>query len=829
MDTVTQQTFFGEMEHDNLYGRFYVNAESDWNELGKYIKIHIQEFLDPSPNEVEMNDDDDGFDISRKPEEFEAEVVTMGEPVAAMAVEKRKRNDEDESESEDDESDPFGSPPAKKGPRTFGGDAKIDTLINYFDFGIPDTMHDFGGTRNDAFPSNPSPGNFLNEAKKFLTYQDLEYEYDPLKMYYEGNFNDFEKRVKIDYILGKLCDVYGINFFFNQNIKDYAKINADILAPLEENKPNKLSFFYETNLKNQGYTYYFLDACMSIQCDPEFKSQMTTLKSLCDLWDPVGASELDESDMAEKMENLNIKFTLEENGVYNALFFDGKTDKSLYDEAYDPLLNVKCLEKFGIRFKLRLKQQIKANKYIVNIYIVHEKTGKKASFPLKNGGFTLHALAVGLAYVSSDYKNANIDADLETIITYIRNIEPSITPDDFKRMLTRFKSSGDHGSARTASLVNKYCGNAKDKTIYLSGDQLCYVYSMLIGNPTLFRYYAPNKPLTDQGETCEVCMPDRIHFLGFFSPQKTTRFYTNIIQRCNGFIKTYLTKLFSSGKATTPNVLTLVQIENYSATVETFTKEGYNESLHKDPLDTIISELSFSFDAILTNIPTAGNLDEVAKVLLAMENLLHSIYYLMNAETFISEYKKVFATQQQMIDNIMKKDDNPQSRPKRNQPQGITIDNTFLNSINAFNGLKTTKKYSGTFSSFLSSKNTAFYDKMMAAKKNFSKIMPSFFSGLKTSVGPASAVVNDKLVKQLAKDELQRSLDLDNIDKSYASAIIELYGLPDLKGGNFERRTRKTRKLKQGKLKQGKLKPTFTKRKRGNFTRSKRTKSLKRR
>ena len=775
-----EETLFGEMEHDNLYGRFYVNAESVWNELGKQINFFVNEqvslYIEDDISNEEM-ETDEGYDFPR------------ADP--SKKVQKRNRDvDADESADADDDadSDMFGSPDPKT--KRIGGDNKKTTLIKYLDFGIPDTMHDFGGTRNDAFPSDPSPGNFLNEAKIFLNYPDLEYKSDPLKMYYEGNFNDFEKRVKIDYILGKLCDVYGINFFFNQNIKDYAKINADILAPLEENKPNKLNFFYETNLKKQGYKYYFLDACMSIQCDPEFKSHMTTLKSLCDLWDPVGSSELDEKEMAEKNTDLNINFELEADGFYNALYLDGENKKSLYDEAYDPLLNVKCLEQYGIHFKLRLKQ-INANKYTVTIQIIQNKTGEKSSFPLKNGGFTLHSLAVGLAYVSSGYSNTNIDEDLKNIITHIQNIENSITPDDFKRMLTRFKSSGDHGSARTASLVNRYCGNAKDKTIYLSGDQLCYVYSMLIGNPTLFRYYAPNKPLADstkeEDTSCEVCMPNRIHFLGFFSPKKTTRFYTNIIQRCNGFIKTYLIKLLSSTESTTTTVLSSDQITNHTSTVGRFSESGY--SLSEDDmkeLQTIIGELSYSFDYILTSISndasSSANLDETAKVLLAMENLLHSIFYLMNKETFIKEYEQVFATQQQIIDNLMKKDDNPQNRPRRNQPQGIIFDKTFLNTFKSYNIKK--KDGNTSFFKYLKGENSEFYEKIVVAKKNFGKIMTTFFSGLKTTVGPASVVVNEKLVERLTKDELDRSLKLRGIDESYASAIIELYGLSDLnKGG----------------------------------------------
>ena len=787
-----EDTLYGEMEHDNLYGQFYVNAESEWNDLGRHVKLFVKELMQPI-YAVSYEEEDD-FDVGRnneemvvmdEDEEFSAEIIKTAENINKKRVGPIKRKERNYSGLSNDM---FGSPePPPTRPRFNGGDIKKQALIEYLDFGVPDTMHDFGGARNDAFPSDPSPGNFLNEAKMFLDYPDLEYKSDPLKMYYEGNFNDFEKKVKIDYILGKLCDVYGINFFFNQNIKDYAKINADILAPLEENKPNKLDFFYETNLTKQGYKYYFLDACMSIQCDPEFRSHMTPLKSLCDLWDPVGASELDEK-IAEKNNDLDIKFESEADGFYNALFFDGTTRKSLYDEAYDPLLNVKCLEKYGIYFKLRLKQ-IEVNKYIVAIHIIHNKTGNGEFFPLIHGGFTLHSLAIGLAYVSNGYSNPKIDEDLKNIITHIKNIEPGITPDDFKRMLTRFKSSGDHGSARTASLVNTYCGNAKDKTIYLSGDQLCYVYSMLIGNPTLFRYYAPNKPLASE-ESCEVCMPHRIHFLGFFSPKKTTRFYTNIIHRCNGFIKTYLTKLFSSGSTTT-NILSLDQIKIYNSTVDRFSEIGYDSLSQDGPLQTMIRELTYSFETILPN--ATATLDEIAKVLLAMENLLHSIFYLMNKETFITEYKQVFATQQQIIDSLMKKDDNPPNRPKRNQPQGITFDKTFLNTFNDYNSTKK-KDVNLTFSEYLRGANSEFYNKIVAAKKNFGKIMPAFFSGLKTTVGPASVVVNDKLVQRLTQDELNRSVTLRGIDESYASAIIELYGLPDLKGG--KRSTRKSHKSK---------------------------------
>ena len=785
---------YGKMEFDNFYGRFVLKAEDETIRLKQFFKKNPVLRITTTLNDYDviMREEDTTHHGRRTKKETSSPESDVGRKKRIKVIAAVTVKGPPPAPPSPEQKDPLSTPPLHKGGAIKNiTDKKILNMINYFDFGIADTMHDFGGTRNGIFPADHSPGSFLAQAKLFLDYTDLGYKSDPFKMYYEGNFSDFEKRVKIDYILGKFCDVYGINFYFNQDIKSFAKPDSDILLPFVANEPKKLAFFYETNLNNQGYKYYFLDACMSIQCDQEFK-KMTALKSLCDLWDPVGSSELAENQMAEMNKELNITFLHEEGGdrtIYNA-FVNG-IEESLYDKAYDPLLNVKCLEEKGIFFHLRLKkiEDPKMNKYIVNMLIKHGTETK--SFPLKSGGFSLHDLAVGLAYVDDTYVDKQkikneIHPDLKSIIDYVKGIQQpvgGITEVDLKRMLTRFKSSGDHGSARTASIVNSYCGAAKDKTIYLSGDQLCYVYSMLIGNPTLFRYYAPPSKTKEEVETCGVCTDkNRLHFLGFFSPKKNIIFYENIVLRCRGFIETYMKHLIdgTDGSTNKEAVLTLSQTEKHKKTIENLTVREQLDFIKEKPvLQTMIGEIFLSLGILLKDIHAPdASLDDIGKILLQMEDLLHSVYYLMNKEKLVNEFKQVFAKQQEIVDEYMKKDDGTgRSSSRRNQKQGIKLDDALKKHYNEYAKEKGKPGKHKKFSLFLSTKIPEYWNTCVQKIKVYKKLTTTFLSGLKTTIGPASNVVNEKMVNELLKSEMARSVELQELDSEFGKAIVEMFDM----------------------------------------------------
>ena len=59
-------------------------------------------------------------------------------------------------------------------------------------------------------------------------------------------------------------------------------------------------------------------------------------------------------------------------------------------------------------------------------------------------------------------------------------------------------------------------------------------------------------------------------------------------------------------------------------------------------------------------------------------------------------------------------------------------------------------------------------------------LMNNFLSSLKTSVGPASNVVNEKMLDEIIKAETDRSVILLEIDKGYGEAINKMFDLANV-------------------------------------------------
>jgi hypothetical protein len=506
-----------------------------------------------------------------------------------------------------------------------------------------DTLHDFAKGRNGVFPYPFSSQAFYDEIigtifndyilpDKFHTY------YDSGK-----NLGTLEDRIKNDYLNSvnhfgdESCEppFNKCSFYFTQ--KD-AVLNKALHRYVEHSKLHDQDFTKEfKQYVTQGYGYYVIDACMSVQGDEVF-NQMTRLDSLCTLFDPVGTTTFDTQRIDNNIpqngifiddkDKYNLRLEKEnkidtttstststipiDGDIYDCKFINGKKTEregkysietdSFYDLAYNHLLNVHTLEKYGIIFKLRLcyfdrtvnKKNIKGYKVCICVYTEPPRTDALSAMPINRAtatpiapltlkyvcaplqSFSLHELAVGMAYVhdlennpglidsTENYKAPNGDdlsPDLKELIhklktliaessTYSLEFNPKKLYHDLKLILMRLKAAGDHGSAESSRLIHLYCGSAKSQTMYLSGDQLCFVYSMMIGNATLFRYYAGSgKKQTgtcDINEDCHECLttvPDpskkkqHIHFLGFYNPGiNYTTLINNIIDRCKAYI-----------------------------------------------------------------------------------------------------------------------------------------------------------------------------------------------------------------------------------------------------------------------------------------------------
>jgi hypothetical protein len=453
----------------------------------------------------------------------------------------------------------------------------IDNLIQALDYGIPDTLHDFGGhKRNGMFPrvngsSKDFSRQFLEKAKEFLisnyttrtkpsvnTSIDRQgdtltilTEKDVLFPIYSNHATNFEDEVKTKYLLDGLCGPMtipdNVSYFFNQPTPNNSDKWGDIKKNyFTTNKPNNVDdTFFKDSLGN--YEYFILDACMSIHKEKEFmKTQITTLSNL---WDPVGAGSTDtiyDGDetlglvlIEEKIKDPTIPIGYT---IYNS--FERKIETnplSFYDETYNHLLNVSCLEKEGIKFYLRLAKQDTTGIYYLAIlikYVTGSGTGKEEKekvFILTNGGFSVKILSVGLRYIEKEFQELDSEdyieknkkkiqkinnefQELKGIINFVASILAQNTMEERKRLLyillTRFKSSGDHGTARATKFINE---QLKKPTIYLTGDQLAYVYSIANQIPTLFRFFGGKGDDDEDEDDAKTCKVERSHFLGFYS------------------------------------------------------------------------------------------------------------------------------------------------------------------------------------------------------------------------------------------------------------------------------------------------------------------------
>ena len=449
----------------------------------------------------------------------------------------------------------------------------IKNIIWCLNYGVADSLHDFGKDRNKYFPSVTSEKNrayaFLEKAKEFLKPNYAQYggnvEVEKtdkfLYKYYSNYPAAFEPLIKNDYLLGNICEkIENIYYFFNSDLPDtddWIKIRKAIEQ--EQGGISSIEMFWK-NLEEKAYEYCILDACMSIQTETQWTKQIKKLRSLCNLWDPAGAGGFTANDFTDGDEELGLKLVFEkevdENGKKYSLFDSrqrfavaGRAEKSFYD-VYSVLFNKHGLEKDGFEMFLRIgtenlqgfvvengildvqslkQQQPKRIFYVFLCITKNKKEDETKYFLIETGGFSVDVLSLGLYYIETgrdfraDLMSKNKEyVSLKQVIDYLK---PLISGDDNDKknglynLLTRFKSTGDHGSALATKFLNE---ELKKPTLYLSGDQLAYVYSIANNIPTIFRFYSANKKSeNDNGddEEQETCSTSRVHFIGASFPQ----------------------------------------------------------------------------------------------------------------------------------------------------------------------------------------------------------------------------------------------------------------------------------------------------------------------
>jgi hypothetical protein len=539
--------------------------------------------------------------------------------------------------------------------------------IRSLQYQLSDTWHDFGGSRNGIYPCPFNATDFLQESRSFLNWINLSPTQDALSEYYK-NYAIFEESVRLDYLSGLLnlvsnknqCDSVHeyTSFYFTENISTKNKSILNALNSYKELKKiyddSKLEHFKE-NIVGK-YKYYIIDACMSVQNEKVF--ELTKLNTLCNLWDPTGTTKipkspekgvfLDDNNVFNlKLESQKLKIENREEIVYNSVLTSSET--SLYDTVYDPLLNKYSLEKYNITFKLRLYME--NNHYMVCI-VVYKGTNVIHICKLEKGGLSVKDLATGLMYIHEYIVDKGNEKD---ITISCNNVKRKMNPDlkqlldvlfdnmdgiadikkkSLKALIARFKSTGDHGSAETVNFVNKHCGIAKHNTIYLSGDRLCYVYSMMIGNPTLFRYYQTSNSGSDEGDMDELCQVDRVHFLGFYDQGLTEEQKKQLVQEQKTKLNHFMIEClkYNQQSQVTNNSPSKSNVD-IAKDLETQIDKSYDQSykaLSQEQVNKVVGKIN-------RKLSKADTIKDVAE----MEKMLHKVHYLQNAPNMKKLMKSV--------------------------------------------------------------------------------------------------------------------------------------------------------------------------------------------
>ena len=725
-----------------------------------------------------------------------------------------------------------------------------NNLIWCLEYGIPDSLHDFGKSRNNIFPSNGkfSAFSFLDKAESFLKNlymikypgQNVQ-NVDKLYSYYSSSPGTFEPNIKNNFLLGNICDqVENVFYFFTENeelpnTKDWVQLRKDFY---QQNTPLQLNnFFYK--LKDQDYKYCILDACMTIQKESEWMTNITLLKSLCNLWDPAGAGSYPAKDLTDGDESLGLKL-VKQFAYENYFIFDSQertTNSSLYD-VYDKLLNNFCLEKDNITFKLRVgtikdgldkyinneildmeflkrEQSDKSFQLFLLTFIGNNKT--PTIFPIQSGGFSVKVLSYGLYFIenNSDYLNINPKlqkdyASLKNIISFVNETLGSNNDNKNKlyTLITRFKSSGDHGSALSSQFINKVLNKP---TLYLSGDQLAYVYSILINNPTIFRYYNSSNNSSneeeDEEEDDDNATCKRIHFIGALLPQKDEKI--TCTNKLNEFQIFFEKNIFSTNEIIQA-IQSLQEFQMY------ITKENeyllnikYKLFQQEDPIqiNNIIKSNNEKIQKLINNIYSnmklinneiegpqfESNLPIIKNIFKQLNEITNNIYFITNyikAKEIIENVFKLQVAELNKIINVNVEDIvqnvSAQSNVRvssRNPETKLNIQFSWLN--NVYNKLKL-KLNSSTFvdelkktPSYDSEKSNSAYEDIIKVKKKYLGKITDISESMKEQFGSSSLIMITEsktiLNKYTSSIKEKLSKNTNSSQPSLSNLISELF------------------------------------------------------
>jgi hypothetical protein len=453
-----------------------------------------------------------------------------------------------------------------------------------------DSQHDFkpSKTRNNAFPREiTGQDKFVNVINGKIVLDRISKILEKsqsnttlLNEYFMKSPNNFEEDIKVDYLLGEIAgELTDVNYYFTdpREIPDtWERKRREFFSSSE-----KINTFHKlfADVQEHGIDYWLFDACMSSRVKNGMIPERFT--TLANIWDPAPGRNPKLEDLSEyKLSNdpatMAISRFIEQPEITRSLasrlgdriyerlnppytvhnWVNPTSGKSYYDSVYDELINQDVIRTtFGLFIRLRLALDKDRNTSVALCTYLNDQL---LNVYLVNGGFSVNELSMGMHYIETgdpeldvisgrsvrvqvthpvlrkliDELNANIrsedkkhpDAKMLRTTEFFNN--------EYYKLLLRFKSSGDHGQANTAKMLNNMI---KKNTLFMSGDNLAFVYSIASETPTIANYYKSpkrgGKEDDDDDDDDEVDTGSPQFIVGYFPMKDSKEKYEKYFNR----------------------------------------------------------------------------------------------------------------------------------------------------------------------------------------------------------------------------------------------------------------------------------------------------------
>jgi len=256
--------------------------------------------------------------------------------------------------------------------------------------------------------------------------------------------------------------------------------------------------FQQSILLANNINYYMLDMSPDRETQLVYSTRpITEITSAATLWDPNSKTTISPVLDRTKPEERNLYIAL-----HDTYLTFGRQNRANYFPKRENIQSGRFQLRWGVTYEPLSENPIE---FRLNIEVnINEQD--KPLFPnslkcrINVPGLSVTELGKLMSYIENYPKNVKIEFKDNTNIVLQSIIYPILTKIDSKNvkniknvlfaLLLDFKVSGDYGESNWISIYND--DNIQNKCMLVTGDKLCALESILIGNPTLINNNSPD-------------------------------------------------------------------------------------------------------------------------------------------------------------------------------------------------------------------------------------------------------------------------------------------------------------------------------------------------